>query len=239
MGKSIKAIAAIILIIPAFIVAGCKPDVPNDGNDDNGNLLNGHEYVDLGLPSGILWATCNLGASQPEEFGDYYAWGETTTKGFYDWKTYKYSVFVDGLYKVNKYCSNPDNGLDGFVDTLTVLEPVDDAVRANWGDDWRMPTKEDWAELYQNTTCVWTTQNGVNGRLLTSWNGNSIFLPASGYCFNEEQLSVDIGIYWTSTLRLGSPISAWSFHFDMDYAHLCGTYERNRGQCVRAVRTAK
>ena len=127
-----------------------------------------HEYVDLGLPSGLLWATCNVGAETPEEYGDYFAWGETTPKDNYSWGTYQYG---DGS-TITKY-----TGSDG----LTTLLPEDDAATANWGNDWRMPTHDEWVELYQNTTMTWTQQNGVNGRLFTADNGNSLFLPAAGY----------------------------------------------------------
>ena len=130
-----------------------------------------HGYVDLGLPSNTLWATCNVGAASSEEYGDYFAWGETQPKTLYDWNTYQY---YDGS-SLTKY-----NESDG----LTTLLPEDDAATANWGDDWRMPTEEEWWELCDNTTITWTTRNGVGGRLFTATNGNSIFLPAGGE-YNE------------------------------------------------------
>ena len=106
--------------------------------------MNGHEFVDLGLPSGTLWATCNIGADTPEDYGDYFAWGETEPKEIYDWKSYKYGRFLNERYELNKYCTDSVYGLDGFVDNLTILEPVDDVVRIYWGADWRMPTIEEW-----------------------------------------------------------------------------------------------
>lgn len=192
----------VVMLLLVFAV-GCKPDEPNNGGDNN--HLNGHEYVDLGLPSGTLWATCNVGADSPEDYGDYYAWGDTLPKTMYDWKSYPYATFVDGHYELTKYCMDSCCGFNGFVDYVTVLEPVDDAVTANWGTGWRMPTKEEWAELYQNTTFIWTSQNGIEGRLLTGSNGNSIFLPAAG------------------------------FHIDSESCHTCGTFERCRGHAVRPV----
>ena len=132
-----------------------------------------HEYVDLGLPSGTLWATCNVGANAPEEYGDYFAWGETAPKDVYNWSTYQY---YDGS-NLAKY-----TGSDG----LTTLLPEDDAATTNWGNEWRMPTKEEWQELLDNTTNKWTTQNGVNGRLFTGSNGNSLFLPAVGFRWDDD-----------------------------------------------------
>lgn len=217
-----------------FLVVGChKSEEPAN----QGGSLNGHEYVDLGLPSGTLWATCNLGADKPEDCGDYYAWGDTVPKEMYDWKSYRYANFVDGCYMLNKYCTDSYWGFNGFVDSLTVLELVDDAALVQWGAGWRMPTKEDYSELFENTTYEWTTQNGVEGRLLTGPNGNSIFLPATGFRLEGDLLCTGLGLYWSSTLQTGSQMSAWSFHFDYEDCHVCGTYERSRGQCVRAVRS--
>ena len=243
MSKSIK-VTAVLMLMMLFAASCTKPDVPNNDENDNGQndsivedsiIFDGYNYVDLGLPSGTLWATCNVGANSPEKFGDYFAWGETTPKNLYDWKSYKYSAFVDGRYVLTKYCTNSYYGLDGLVDSLTVLDPMDDAAVANWGEHWRMPTGEEWSELYQNTTLTWTTQNDVDGILLTSWNGNSIFLPNTGFYLDDSLFCTSLGVYWSSSLQTSSQISAWSFHYDLDECHVCGTYERSRGQVVRAV----
>ena len=138
-----------------------------------------HGYVDLGLPSGLLWATCNVGAETAEEYGDYFAWGETQPKDYYYWSTYQYCNGSSST--LTKYCNNSSNGYNGYTDNLTTLLPEDDAATANWGSDWRMPTNEEWQELYNNTTVTWTTRNGVDGRLFTASNGNSLFLPAAGF----------------------------------------------------------
>ena len=243
MKTALKVFFAMMLMM-ALSVGCTKPDEPNNGgnNDSNDTItdhsgsLHGRAFVDLGLPGGTLWATCNVGANVPEECGDYFAWGENTTKDIYDWKSYKYSSFVNGCYELTKYCTDSCFGFNGFVDNMTVLELIDDAARANWSDDWRMPTKEEWDELFKNTTCICITQNGVEGRLLTGSNGNSIFLPETGFCLDSEPICTGLGVYWSSTLQTGSQVSAWSFHFDYEECHVCGTYERNRGQCVRAVR---
>lgn len=224
--------SVVMVLLLAFVVA-CKPEEPINGEDSH--VLNGHEYVDLGLPSGTLWATCNVGADTPEDCGDYFAWGDTLPKELYDWKSYRYSNFVNGVFKLNKYCTDSYWGLNGFVDSLTVLVPADDAALAQWGDGWRMPTKEEYSELFQNTTYEWTTQNGVEGRCLTGRSGNSIFLPATGFRLDGDLLCTGLGLYWSSTLQTSSQMSAWSFHFDYEDCHVCGTYERSRGQCVRAV----
>ncbi len=227
------------MLLAMTVVMGCKkPAEPESGGDNNDPTIF-DEFVDLGLPSGTLWATRNVGADNPEDCGDYFAWGETAPKELYDWKSYRYGNCIDNWFAIIKYCTNSDWGLDGFVDSLTVLEPADDAAVASWGDDWRMPTKEEWEELYQNTSYTWTTQNGVDGRLLTGPNGNTIFLPATGFRLDGELICLGLGIYWSNTLHSHFPERGWSYHFDFESCHVCGTYERSRGQCIRAVRVAR
>lgn len=175
-----------------------------ENNGGGGGGLNGHDYVDLGLPSGTLWATCNVGAATPEGYGDYFAWGETQPKTTYNWSTYKYA---NGNYdQLTKYCNWFDYGYNGFTDDLTVLQPGDDAATANWGSGWCMPTREQWVELYQNTANIWTTQNGVNGRLFTASNGNSLFLPAAGARWDDELNHVgSLGLFCSSSLYSDYP----------------------------------
>ena len=237
MNGSLKIIAAMMLLM--VVAMGCnKPEVPDHGGNENGNELNGHAFVDLGLPSGTLWAICNIGADAPEGFGDFFAWGETESKELYDWKSYKYGIFYHERYELNKYCTDSAYGLNGFVDNLTLLEPNDDVAKACWGTGWRMPTIEEWEELFLNTTNTWTTQNGVNGWCFTASNGDSLFLPAAGYWWDTEFNCADLGVYWSSSLNLEYPNRAWSFHFGQDNGHLCGSSDRNRGQTVRAVCSA-
>jgi hypothetical protein len=135
------------------------------------------------LPSGTLWATCNIGANSPEEYGDYFAWGETAPKDDYNWSNYKWCNGT--LNKLTKYSTRSSYGYKGFVDNKTVLDPEDDAAYVNWGSSWRMPTTEQMQELIDNCSSVWTTQNGVNGRLFTGPNGNTMFLPATGVWSNS------------------------------------------------------
>ena len=145
------------------------------------STINGHEWVDLGLPSGLLWATCNIGASSPQQSGQYFAWGETHQKSFYDWRSYKYAA---GDYnELTKYCSNANYGHNGFTDNLTCLLPEDDAATANWGNNWRMPTIKEFVELKDNCSWTKTTQNGVSGFLMTASNGNSIFFARSWHTY--------------------------------------------------------
>lgn len=234
MNGSMKALLTVMLLM--VIAVGCnKPDEPNQGGDAPGNEVIEHEYVDLGLPSGMLWAACNVGAETPEDFGDFFAWGETEPKELYDWKSYKYGIFYHERYELNKYCTDSIYGLNGFVDHLTLLEPVDDAAGACWGGGWRMPTIEEWDEMFQNTTSVWTSQNGVKGWRFTASNGNSLFLPAAGYYWDAELNAADLGVYWSVTLNEKYPYRAWGFHFNAFQCHLCGSSDRNRGQTVRAV----
>ena len=190
-------------------------------------------YVDLGLPSGLLWATCNVGADTPEDYGDYFAWGETQPKDTYNWSTYQYCMGSSST--LTKYCSNSSYGYNGFTDNLTTLLPEDDAATANWGDNWRMPTDGEWQELCQNTTRTWTQQNGVNGFLFTAINGNSLFLPAAGYRYDSSLGSAGSGgRYWSSPLYTGNPYRAWSFFFNSS-SLIINNDGRYCGQPVRPV----
>lgn len=165
-----------------------------------------HEYVDLGLPSGTKWATCNVGAtcgSTAESwYGDYFAWGETSPKVVYNWSTYKWCNGSYGTY--TKYCTNSEYGYNGFTDGKTTLDLEDDAAHVNWGGNWRMPTKEEQDELRNTDNCTWVWQEnynsaGVNGYLVTSTkNDNFIFLPASGYSASYAVGSS--GYYWSASL---------------------------------------
>ena len=206
-------------------------------NFDFAYSIGGHVYVDLGLPSGTLWATCNVGATNPEDYGDYFAWGETQPKSDYSSSNYQY---WNGSYNtLTKYCNNASYGYNGFTDNLTTLQPSDDAATAQWGSGWRMPTKEEWQELLNNTTNVWTTQNGVKGRLFTASNGNSLFLPAAGYYDGTGLYDAgSYGIYWSSSLYTDSPYYAWDLLFDSGNCGVDVGY-RFDGFTVRPVRSSR
>ncbi len=205
------------------------------GNGGSGGW-DSHTWVDLGLPSGTLWATCNVGADSPEDCGDYFAWGETQPKDTYNWSTYQYG---DGWNKMTKYCNNPEFGNNGFTDNLTILQPEDDAASAILGIDWRIPSNVEWQELYQNTTHTWTTQNGAKGRLFTATNGNSLFLPAAGgHILNSLSNAGFRGYYWSRLLYTDDPNYAWYFYFDLDFCFMLvdGSFGRGCGISVRPVR---
>ena len=224
----------------AVLFASCEKnepsldkDNPSGGSetteDSISNTTNDYEYVDLGLS--VKWATCNVGANKPEEYGDYFAWGETEPKSTYNGSTYKW---CNGDYdNLTKYCTDSDYGT---VDNKTTLDLSDDAARANWGGSWRMPTKEEQQELINNCTWTWTTQNGVNGYKVTSdKNGKSIFLPAAGYRYDSSlYYAGSIGYYWSSSLDTGDPIIAYDLYIYSGYV-VWGYYYRCLGLAVRPV----
>ena len=207
------------------------------------------EYVDLGLPSGLKWAKCNLGASKPSDYGDYYSWGETAPKADYDWPTYKWMqagksnsnyitkyTVADGQTWGIRY----DSSGTFIGDNKTVLDAADDAATANLGSPWRMPTDVEIKELRDNCTWTRTTQDGVNGYQVDGPNGNAIFLPAAGYYKGTMRYERGSGYYWSSSLH-----TDLSFFASSNYA--CGLYFesgghvghcsfRNLGYTVRPVR---
>ena len=189
----------------------------------------GHEYVDLGLS--VKWATCNVGAKKPEDYGDYFAWGETKPKTTYNCSTYKW---CRGSYdKLTKYNNKSSYGT---VDNKTQLELSDDAARANWGGSWRMPTKAEQDELCNNCTWTWTTQKGVKGYKVTSKkNGKSIFLPAAGCRYDSSLTDAgSYGDYWSSSLDTDYPSGAYYLGFDSSYVGWSGS-GRCYGHSVRPV----
>lgn len=178
----------------------------------------------------LYWAACNLGAEKPEDYGDYYAWGETETKEKYSWSTYKFGTSSSGPF--SKYNTKESYGT---VDNKTVLDSEDDVAHVTLGGNWRMPTDEEWTELRTKCTWTWTTQNGVNGRLVTASNGNSIFLPAAGYRLDTNLGSVGSGgYYWSSSLSTDSPYRAWYVGFGSGSVDRYNNY-RHYGQSVRPV----
>lgn len=204
-------------------------------------ISNGHEWVDLGLPSGTKWATCNVGASSPEEYGDYFAWGETTTKCCYEPNAYKwtraeYKMDVDvdielDAKKLTKYNTETDAADDKWE-----LDAEDDAAHVVWGGEWRMPTNEEWTELRKKCVWTWTTHYGKNGyRVQSKVNGNSIFLPAAGeFCFMDIIEADQSGEYWSKSLDVDVPTVAHGVIFAPDeYCHFA--FDRYRGYSIRPV----
>ena len=204
------------------------------GNVDLNPII--HEWVDLGLPSGTLWATCNIGANSPEEYGDYFAWGETVPKDYYNWSTYKWCNGSDTT--LTKYCTNSSYGYNGFTDGKTELDLEDDAAYVNWGSSWRMPTTEQQQELINNCTLTWTQGNGVGGLLVTGPNGNILFLPAAGDREGELLYYPGLyGFYWSCSFYSSGPHGAGAYYLDFYSGYLyCGNDGiRNIGHTVRAV----
>ena len=188
-----------------------------------------YEAIDLGLPSGLKWASFNVGATKPEEFGGYYAWGETFEKLNYGMSTYKW---CNGSFDtLTKYCTD---SRDGTVDNKTVLDPEDDAAHVKWGGTWRMPTLDEIKELCNSCTWQWTSVNGVNGYKVTGPNGSSIFLPASGY---RTEAEVDgrgsVAGYLSSSLCNHTDSGAYGLFFDDGYGWSYGN--RYYGFSVRPV----
>ncbi len=198
---------------------------------DNSKTINGHKFIDLGLPSGLLWAETNVGAAISADDGEYFAWGETEAKSYYDWNTYKYGTDYDNLTKYNSS------------DGKTTLEPEDDAAYVNWGDSCRMPTGAEFGELLSSDNCTWTwtskansSGSSIDGYKVTSVkNGNSIFLPASGFRNNGDLYRHGSrGYYWSSSRNAGDASRAYYLNFLSGYR---GTYFDGcyNGHTVRPV----
>ncbi len=225
---------AIIGALGGFMLFGGGSDdavIKDSANKKDSVVAENHEYVDLGLS--VKWATCNVGASKPEEYGNHYAWGETSTKEDYSRSTYKW---CNGSYdKITKYCSNSSYGR---VDNKRKLELSDDVARKQWGSTWRLPTKAEFDELCNKNNCTWTwtTQNGISGYKVTSKkNGNSIFLPAAGL---RDGTSLNYqgayGYYWSSTPRESNSKYAFGLIF-VSGSHGTNWLSRNSGRSVRPV----
>lgn len=187
----------------------------DDPGKDSAGWINGHEYVDLGLPSGLKWATCNVGADSPAEYGNYYAWGEISTKSSYtesNSKTYEKSM----------------NDISG--------DPVYDAARANWGGTWRLPTRAELLELRLKCRWTWTKEGNHNGYRATGPNGKSIFLPAAGYAFDSWFVDEGYyGYYSSSSPYENNTIDAYELYFDNSAVRISYIDYRYHGLPVRPV----
>ncbi len=247
MIKARRLLAFAMAAVVAMGAVSCDKDESsassnsNNGASGNGEITAG-DWVDLGLPSGLLWASRNIGANQPTDDGQFFAWGETQPKMEYSWETYAYGHSYSEL---TKYCNNEVFGYNGYTDDLTTLQPGDDAATANWGNGARMPTMEEIKELCDNCTSEWVTLNGAKGRKFTGTNGNSIFIPAAGYIDEDGSSAFSLenyGYYWSSSLRTdGFCNTAWELEFNPGTARPSSSsgHHRYYGYTVRAVRSAK
>ena len=208
------------------------------GSTEQGNIFTDvREFVDLGLPSGNKWATCNIGAGAPEERGNYYAWGETSNKTNYELSTYAYCEEANSN-NLTKYCTYPEWGYNGFIDSLNWLEPSDDAATVNWGPNWRTPAVADYYELMACCTFSDDTVNGVYCKRFTGTNGNSIFFPIAGYYYRDHLVLYyddDWTEYWTSSLDYDYPSDAWTFQWYPGYCQIANARLREEGYPVRAI----
>ena len=256
-----KKLIYLLMSLSLVAFVSCSDDKENEqsgsGNvpENSSSVLSssgkerGHSYVDLGLPSGTLWATCNVGAATPQDYGNYYAWGETTTKEVYNWETYRFTT--DGGSTFTKYTGT---------DSKTALDLSDDAAYVNWGGKWRMPTKAQQDELKNECYWVWTesyNSSNVKGYIVYKAKSEGykgvkicenetpsssytlsdahIFLPAAGCRFDGVYYAGSSGHYWSSSLCTGYPNLAWEVRFHPDFVNdYCGFY-RYYGQSVRAV----
>lgn len=199
--------------------------------------FNGHEYVDLALPSGVLWAVTNIGAQSDFEYGDCFAWGEPTGNGHgkenFNWATYRWCG--GSAATLSRYCTD---SAYGTVDGTTVVAATDDAAAVLWGGSWRMPTRNEWSELTDPSHCTWkwTKRNGALGYEVTSvHNGHTLFVPAAGYREHADLCQAgEQGCYWTATLNDRRPDTAWRFMFRSDNRSL-DTYSRCYGLPIRPV----
>lgn len=251
MDTTMKKILLLMAMALPFVFVSCSDDKNEPDTPDN------HEYVDLGLPSGTLWATCNVGADSPEQYGDYFSWGEVSTKENYDWPYYKWTHWVIDtiseyrydIVEVTRYKYYVRNWTDnGYIDGdgKMELEPEDDAAYVNWGPGWRTPTLEQIQELVEKCVWQWTQKNGVNGCQITGPNGKSIFLPAAGArgerLYNDGQCAY----YWSRTLC--SPEKLRIEAADQDEAYIMFFHSWSNevwydsrwiGNPVRAVRASR
>ncbi len=244
MKKSLLSLSLLLMAAAAsFTFVSCSDDDEPSPQTD-GNTPSQVEAVDLGLPSGTLWATCNVGATAPDQPGDYFAWGEVqgakSGKTEYNWLSYKWCEGDEN--KLTKYCTNSSNGYSSFTDQLTELLPADDAASANWSSQWCTPTANQWKEIVFDdyTTKEIVTQNGMKGCKITSKkNGNSIFLPAAG-CWEESSLSGagQFGAYWARTISVYSPDEA-SGAFINSNGMAMELSDRFCGYSIRPVRASE
>ena len=203
-----------LFLIGTLLCVLCYSGSGSTRNAGPANVHEGHEWVDLGLPSGLKWATCNVGASNPQDYGDYYAWGELSTKDEY----------------TESNCSTYEKQIGNISGN-----PQYDVARNKWGGSWRMPIKAEFKELIENCTWEWTTKGGHKGYKVTGRNGNSIFLPAAGYRNGADTFYAESdGYYWSATPYETDTQYAYRLYFNSGNRFTLWYY-RCRGYSVRPV----
>ena len=227
MKKNAVFLLTILTLQLSLLFISCNKETVMDTVTESAESCpdsNHPHWIDLGLPSGTKWACCNVGASAPEDYGNYYAWGETQPKSVYFASTYQYNN--GNLYHDNYIYIGSDIAGTSY----------DDAT-ANWGAPWRMPSLKQIQELLNYTTSTWTTENGVNGRKFTGSNGGSIFLPAAGKRWGSGlDKAGSFGHYWSSTLYERDQSRAYNLYFYSDYAKWSNHFRDDGGRSVRPVR---
>lgn len=212
MKTRLLTISAAFVALSALFLSGCEKEDKDDISMEDVNKgiviiqgAGGQEYeaVDLGLYSGVLWATCNIGAKSPEQTGDSFSWGESQPKKYFDWDNYQ--LCKGDQFSFTKYCLIKDHGYQELVDNKKVLENEDDAARELMGDKWRIPSKEDFVELIYRCDVRHCKLNGVWGFLFTSkikgYEGNSLFLPLAGRIdLNDKKFNESYGFYWSNSI---------------------------------------
>ena len=237
-----QILSLVLCVVLMGLVTACKDKKKNNDVTDptdkqtatTTGTENGHDWIDIGLS--VRWATMNIGATTPEGYGNYYAWGETTSKASYSWDTYTHCIHTgasdDGL---TKYCIHSNFGHADFTDGLTQLVATDDAATANWGGKWRMPTLEECKALSDNCTWEWVERGNVKGREITGPNGGKIFLPATGYkSYDAVYYDKQSGTYWSKELSSGNSQKAVDIVFSSSN-HEWAYGDRDHGFPVRAV----
>lgn len=215
-----------VLLFNSFLTS-CFEEEEEDVPTVDDEVL--HKFVDLGLPSGLKWATVNVEALKPEEYGGYYAWGEVTEKDHYIW----------GSSTLENSSLSVLNG-SGYVDSLGDLSPTYDAASVNWGPEWRMPTELEFKELVDYCDWKWVSINGVQGYTVSSKakdNTNSIFLPAGGHVTDKSvKEENESGYYWCSNVSDDWSMYSTTFNFGSDKKKFGKICMRYHGQSVRPVR---
>ena len=213
MKKNLFALFFLMLAVFSFVSCG---------GDDDDNTVNGYEYVDLGLPSGTKWARCNVGATSSESAGSYFSWGEVAETNYSEDDCYTYGI---STYELTQYGIVKDYKLTAEYDAATSI----------MGTGWKMPSKNQFRELLDY--CTWVWQENPYGYKVIGENGNSIFLPSTGYMTSGKSLSYKKeGYYWTSEIESNSSYYANAIYFSSGSRYI-DTFYRERGRCIRAVTT--